>query len=235
MDLRQDGAFDAVNAAAPPSAPGAFAQAGGSPAPASTAGPTPAEQKPAPPAAATDAARPQTRLLVYTANLNVSTFETTQAIDKVEALAREVGGYLVSRADLEITIRVPADRFQTSLERVLTVGDVLRRDVKVEDVTQQYFDLEIRLRNAEAVLGRLNELLARAQKVEDALAVERELQRVAQEVEQLKGRLKLLRELLAYSTITVRFEARPAENITSRVELPFPWLNGLGLGHLLSL
>jgi hypothetical protein len=139
----------------------------------------------------------------------------------------------VRRDDHSITVRVPAAEFQKTLSSIIKLGDVLHRNVQARDVTEEYHDLSVRLRNAEVVLARLEQLLERADSVKDALAVEAELARVASEVERLKGRLKLLRELIAFSTITVSFEGRPVEHIQSRVNLPFPWLDELGLSNLL--
>jgi hypothetical protein len=85
------------------------------------------------------------------------------------------------------------------------------------------------------VRQRLEALLAQAGSVEDALAVERELARVTESIELYKGKLELLRELVAFSTITVNFRARPTERVNSDVPLPFEWLNQLGLPNLLSL
>jgi hypothetical protein len=107
--------------------------------------------------------------------------------------------------------------------------------VNVRDVTEQFADLEIRLKNAEAVRERLQALLAKAAKIEDALAVERELERITQTIEQMKGRLRLLGELIAFSTITVNFQARPQDQVGSEVRLPFDWLRELGLPPLLNL
>jgi len=174
-------------------------------------------------------------LLIYTAHVHLAVFEAAQAIDRAERLAKEAGGYLVRRDDRTITVRVPAAGFHGLLDRMLTLGDVLHRNVSVRDVTEEFYDVQIRIRNAELVRERLEQLLARAQKVEEALAVERELERVAGEGERLKGRLKLLSELLAFSTITLECQARATENVERSVNLPFPWLQQLGLGQLLSL
>lgn len=174
-------------------------------------------------------------LLIYTARLSLGVYEAAKSLDTVEALARQAGGYLVVRDDTTITVRIPAARFDETLAKMTALGDVLTRNVEVRDVTEEYYDLETRLRNQEVVLRRLHELLLRASTVEDALKVEAELARVATEVEQLKGRLKLLRELVAYSTITVTFAPTATESVGSRVALPFPWLGSLGLGNLLSL
>ena len=117
----------------------------------------------------------------------------------------------------------------------MKLGDVLHREVTVEDVTAQYRDLAIRLKNAEAVRDRLAELLKKAQAVKDALEVERELARVTDDIERMKGRLKLLHELVQFSTITIQFQAQSVDHVNSTVKLPFPWLGNLGLSKLLSL
>jgi hypothetical protein len=174
-------------------------------------------------------------MLIYTANVHLAVFEAKKSIDQAEQIAKEAGGYLVRRDDLSITVRVPAGKFDGALAKMLKLGDVLHRDVSVKDVTAEYFDLAVRLKNAEAVRDRLQELLKKATNVSDAIQVERELARVTGEIESMKGRLKLLRELVTFSTITLRFEARPTESIDSKVRLPFPWLDQLGLSNLLRL
>ena len=105
----------------------------------------------------------------------------------------------------------------------------------MQDVTAEFNDLTIQLKNLRAMRERFEQLLKRADSVKDALAIERELQRVLGQIERIQGRLKLLSELLAFSTITVRFEARPVDKVRSRVDLPFPWLEQLGLPELLDL
>jgi hypothetical protein len=174
-------------------------------------------------------------MLIYTAKLHLAVFETRKAMDAAEKLARDSGGYLVRRNDRTISFRVPAGKFQGTLADVLKLGDLLHREVTARDVTEEFFDTQVRLQNLEAVRARFEELLKRAQKVEEALAVERELERVAGQIEQLKGRLKLLKELVAFSTITVEFQPRAVDQVESVVRLPFPWLQQLGLGELLRL
>jgi hypothetical protein len=174
-------------------------------------------------------------LLIYQAKLALAVFEVDKSLDAVEELAKKAGGYLVQRHSTTIVVRIPAKGFDGTLKTILKMGDVLERDLEVEDVTAKVRDLEARLMNAEAVRKRLVELLNGANKTEDALSVERELARVTENIEQMKAQLKLLSELVTYSTITVRFEAPQAENLDKRFKLPFPWLDELGLSNLLSL
>ncbi len=197
-------------------------------APLPTPGGQPAVAKPAKPAVAS-------QLLVYTANVRVRVQEVPKAIDAVEKLAKERGGYLVLRQDNQITVRVPSAKFDDALDELAKLGEVVHRNVSIEDVTDLYFDLQIRMKNLEVVKKRLEELLEKAKTVEESLAVQRQIERVTIELERLRGKLKLIAELVMFSTITVVFEPKSTEQIDSKVRLPFPWMDRLGLGELLRL
>ena len=242
-----DFASEEAASEAPPEAPAAPAAAPAPPAPGNAMGsPAPAKtsvmtgsteggaNKPASGNAA-DGGEARAPLLIYTAEVVLAVFNVGPTLDAVEELARTAGGYLVLRDDTRIVVRVPKGRFQSSLSGVGKLGDELHREISANDVTEAYADLEVRLRNSEAMRQRLETLLAKANTVEDALAVERELERVAQNIEQLKGKLKLMNELIAFSTITVECRARAPVAGSSKVNLPFNWLRELGLSNLLSL
>ncbi len=180
--------------------------------------------------------KPKGPLLIYTAEVHLAVFEADKAVRAAEALMKSFDGYLVQRSQRSITFRVPAEKFQSVLDAVLELGDVLHEDVKARDVTDEFHDVGTRLQTLESLRARLADLLDRTQKVEEALAVERELGRIISQIEQLKGRLKLMRELVAFSTVTLNFQPREVERtVESKFSLPFPWLRTLGLGPLLAL
>ncbi len=182
------------------------------------------------------AARVQAPMLIYTADLTMAVFEVGASLSAIEQVAREVGGFLARRDDMSITIRVPSKSFDDAVKRVEKIGDMIHRNVSTEDVTEEFLDLEVRLKNARAIRERLEQLLAKATKVEESLLIERELGRVAGEIERIEGRMKYLRDRAAFSTITVRFQPRKTETDTpARVQVPVPWLSELGLGRLLNL
>lgn len=174
-------------------------------------------------------------MLIYTAEIAMAVFEVNVQLGRVEQIARDLGGFMAKRADRSITIRVPASKFDEAVRRVEGVGDVIARNVTAQDITEEFHDLELRLKNARATQARLLELLAKASKVDEAVLVERELDRVSSEVERIEGRIKLLRDRAAFSTITVSFQAKPVESVSSKVRLPAPWLYNLGLTRLLTL
>ncbi len=187
------------------------------------------------PTESTGPAAPRQPLLIYKAEIAIAVFDVEKNIDRVEALAKAAGGYLVSRQDRQICVRVPATGFEQSLREVRKLGDVLGQQLNADDVTAEFHDLEIRLRNAEKVRERLEQLLLGAKNTAEALEVERELGRVTAQIEQYKGRLRLMRELVSFSTITVTFQPPDTPSVDPKFRLPFAWLERLSLTHLLGL
>jgi hypothetical protein len=174
-------------------------------------------------------------MLVYTAGLTMAVYQVEPGLDGVERVAREAGGYLSSRQDQSIVVRVPRDRFDDVIARIEKLGDVTHRDIKAQDVTDEFVDIQARLKNAYNIRDRLSDLLTRAA-VKDALEIEKELGRVTEDIERMEGRLKLLRDQIAFSTITVTFTPLAPQTVhDSSLLAPFPWLQDLGLGSLLNV
>ncbi len=206
------------------------------PPPPTSAKPTPTVSDPSARAGAGEIASIRAPLLVYTAQLTVAVFEVAAGLAEVEALGRDLGGFLARRDDSSITIRVPSSRFDEAVKRLEKVGDMIHRNVTAEDVTEEFRDLEVRLRSAHAVQARLTELLSKATKVEESVMIERELDRVTGEIDRIEGRMKFLRDRATFSTITVTFASKAKESVgQGPFRLPSPWLNQLGLGRLLQL
>jgi hypothetical protein len=175
-----------------------------------------------------------TTKIIRTAELTLAVVHVDRGLASVDAIARDIGGYLSLRTDQQVTVRVPRERFDEAMRRIEQLGDVLHRSVTAEDVTDEYVDLDMRLRNALVVRARLEKLLETAA-VRDAVEIEKELARVTEEIERIEGKLKLLGDRIAYSSITVSFEPSPPQQIRNRALLPFPWMNDVGLSPLLAL
>ncbi|MGH7296644.1 MAG: DUF4349 domain-containing protein [Polyangiaceae bacterium] len=207
-------------------------------APAPTTSPAAATPGPAaaPPAAspyAHDAAH-DASMLAYSADLTLAVFQVDRSLGSVESLARDLGGYLAQRGDTSVTVRVPRPRFDEALGRIEKLGDVLHRNVAAEDVTDEYVDLELRLKNARAMRDQLAGLLHGAA-VKDAVEIEKELAKVTEVIEQIEGRLKVMRDKVGYSSITVSFQATAPSTVRSTSILPFAWLDTMGLESLLDV
>ena len=154
------------------------------------------------------------RQLVRTASLTVTVGDdedVAAALGAARTLAETLGGYVSQEGPGWALLRVPDARLDEALDRLGALGDAGDREVYTRDVTAATTDLAIRLDNARALQARLRDLLAEAEGVQDVLAVERELARVTTEVESLEGRLRLLQNQVAFSTVrlTVRESVRP--------------------------
>jgi len=154
------------------------------------------------------------RMLIRTAELSLSVQDTAEAAEKAKAIAEELGGYVADsqiyqqgeRLYADMTLRVPAEEFNTALQRLKELAvDVKRETIHGEDVTEEYVDLQARLRNLELTEKELQQLLTevreRTQDAEDVLAVYRELVEVRGQIEQIKGRMQYLERMVGFSTI----------------------------------
>jgi len=88
---------------------------------------------------------------------------------------------------------------------------VVNEQTTGQDVTEEYTDLESRLRNLEATEGQLLEIMKRAGKIPEVLEVQRELTKNRDQIEITKGRMKYLKESAAMSTITVSIATEEEE------------------------
>jgi hypothetical protein len=208
---------------------------------ASAKAPPPAPKNPTPAQPQTQGAegqpvQKQQSIIIYSAQLNMAVFEVETSMKRIEALAKSMGGFLAKREDMTIVVRVPADRFDDALHDVEKIGDMLHRNISAEDVTEEFRDLEVRLKASKAVQERLTQLLSKATKVEESIAIERELDRITMEIDRIEGRIKFLRDRAAFSTLTITFQPKSTENVSQGAfKMPTPWLNELGLGKLFQL
>lgn len=156
------------------------------------------------------------RLVIKNASVAVEVDDVAAAESALRARAEQLGGYVVSVQTSgsdeylasTISFRVPAQRFEEALAGVEGLArKLLSRSVSGDDVTEEFVDLDSRLRNLEATRERLLALLNQATRVEDALQVNQALTDVQGQIEQIQGRMKYLRDSAAFSTITA--ELRP--------------------------
>jgi len=103
-----------------------------------------------------------------------------------------------------ISIRVPDDRFESVLAELRDLAvRVTSESTSSQDVTEEYVDLESRLKNAEATESQYLALLEKAEDVEDILSIYESLSHVRSEIEQIKGRMQYLERTSSMSLISV--------------------------------
>jgi len=143
------------------------------------------------------------RMLQYNAFISMASTDTDSLFKKVLELTIQNEGYMLHSEKKRITIRIPSSQFVPFINSLSSIGTVLSKNIEGTDVTEEFFDLSTRLDNAQKTRQRYLELLNRAQNVEQALSVERELERLNRDIDLLSGRLNKLKHLSDFSTVTV--------------------------------
>jgi hypothetical protein len=171
-----------------------------------------AAQAPGAPAAATDTAAIPA-MIIRTGNATVQVDSLEPAIARVRQLAQRVGGYVANTSQqggeretrqATLELKVPARRFDEALRGLSPLGEVESVNVSTQDVGEEFVDVTARVANSRRLEERLLGLLeTRTGRLEDVLAVERELARVREQIERHEGRLRYLRTRVAVSTLTV--------------------------------
>ncbi len=152
-------------------------------------------------------------MIIYVGELSLVVRDTELAHSEAVALAEAAGGHVASARSFTVgaglrrvtlTLRVPADAFTPTMAALRAMAmEITQDEVTSEDVTQEYVDLESRLRALEVKAERLEELMEQAEDTEAVLAVYSELSRTQVQIEETKGRMRYLERRAAMSTITV--------------------------------
>ncbi|MFA9219594.1 MAG: DUF4349 domain-containing protein [Sediminibacterium sp.] len=143
------------------------------------------------------------KMLVYNANIGITVKNSDSTISQITRIAEEQKGYVVSKSNYQITIRIESEKLDGTVAQVSKLGKLTRKSVSTTDVSDNYADIKIRLDNAEKARTRYLELLAKAENVEAALKVEKELERLNTEIDQLRGQVIKMEHDVRFSTLTV--------------------------------
>ncbi len=161
----------------------------------------------------------QQRIIIRTVDMGVEVDDVGAAIDDIGDLAKRMGGWVVSsdrplRHTGSVSIRVPAEMLDQAILDIRALSlRVQYESSDSRDVTDEYVDLSSRLKNTMATEEALLKLLERAEKVDDALAVQQNLSRVQEDVERLQGRIKFLEQTSAFSLLNVSLSEEPREMV----------------------
>jgi cell division protein ZapA (FtsZ GTPase activity inhibitor) len=148
------------------------------------------------------------RMVIYNAALSITVTLPDSTNARLTDIANKYDGYVVTIGNHKSTIRVKSNQLKLAVDDISKLGKITYKRISGEDVTDRYVDFQIRLENAKKARERYLELLEKAENVEAALKVEKELERLNGEIDSLEGRLKQLMHLSDYSTITISIEEK---------------------------
>lgn len=152
----------------------------------------------------------ESRMVIREASLKLQTGTPATLLAQATRLAEATGGFVVKShsegkghhiKSIDLTMRVPAQDFEPTLTGLRTLGVVLDEHTSGQDVTEEYVDLNARLRAKRQLEDRLLSLLASSNSLDDTLRVEQEVARVRTEIEKMTGRARYLERRASMSTI----------------------------------
>ncbi len=169
--------------------------------------------------------------VIKTANLSITVGDVDKTVGQITNEAVLVNGFVQNSSVTEnekgqkyanIILRVPVDSFEKVINEIKSLAKLVEReDVNGQEVTQEYIDLQANLTHDQAVEAQYLELLKRAQKVDEIIAVRNKLDQVQGEIEMLKGRLRYLDNQTEMATIAVSISSEA--KVTLPAEKWQPW------------
>jgi hypothetical protein len=176
--------------------------------------PTTEQPTPPPPSQQTNEGQERTKKIIKTGGIDFQTEDVEDDYKKIRELLPKYDAYIenenqsktTQRITFNLTIRVPSAVYDTLYSNISTLAYRLdNRYSNVEDVTMRYYDLTTRITNKKALESRYVELLKQASDIKDILDIERNLNQVRTEIEQLQGQFNYLSKQVNFSTINLSF------------------------------
>lgn len=181
------------------------------------------------------------RKIIYTGQLNLAVKSLDDTEREIKRLLAAAEGQIAEFKEERTAgdqraghwkVRVPPGKFTEFVEQVAGLGVAERREMQAADVTEEFVDVEARLKNKRQLEARILKLLDdKTGEIKDVVAVENELARVREEIERIEGRLRMLSNQIDLSTITIfayeRREYIPPTAPTFRERVAFAFSTSL--------
>lgn len=145
----------------------------------------------------------------------------------IDSLVNKFMGYYAEESynnqdyshDFTLKIRIPSDKFELFMAQAESaIGELIYKNISSRDVTEEFIDLETRLKNKKNYLNRYSELLKKAQSVKDILEIEEKTRGIEEEIESTEGRLKYLNNQVDFSTLELRITKKNDYNFNPQNE-----------------
>jgi hypothetical protein len=160
--------------------------------------------------------RQAARMIVRSATLSIVVADTSRALEKVTATADAFGGY-VSNSKVwregellrgSVSFRVPADKLTPALAAVRGAAvRVQSESLNADEVTEEFVDLEARLRTLQATEAELKELMSvmreRSRKASEVLEMHQQLMNIRTEIERITGRIRYLQTMTTLASAQI--------------------------------
>ena len=152
------------------------------------------------------------RKLLKNGNVVFETADLEKMKLNIENLVQKFDGYISSdyaneydnKVNYYLNIRIPSQYFDSILKEIsIQISKFDAKEITISDVTEEFLDIESRLKNKKELEKRYLEILQQSKSVEDILNIERELGKLREEIEATEGRLNYLSNQVSFSTLSV--------------------------------
>lgn len=157
------------------------------------------------------------RRVIRTGQVAVEVELFDDAARRLLTIAEGAGGFVADSSYVDdggirrgtFILRVPAARFGDVVRQIEKLGVLQHRQISGQDVTEEFIDVEARVRNLERQEARLLTFMDRATKIPDLMAIEQEVARVRGEIERMTGRLRFLANKTELATVQAEISQKP--------------------------
>lgn len=154
------------------------------------------------------------RKLIKKGSIAFESSDVNETKREINKLVSKYRGYIgnehinkeYDRVSHSLTVRIPSEHFDAFLEGISSVTKELEdKSIHVEDVTEEFIDIQARIKTKKAVEARYEELLSRANTIEEILKVENQIGNLRAEIESMEGRLRYLKNRVGLSTLNIDY------------------------------
>ncbi len=154
------------------------------------------------------------RKIIRNGSLDFQTEEVKKTKLEIEKICKELNAYISSesennygdRLQYNQSIRVPSAQFDALIARIEPLAKKIEnKNINTQDVTEEFIDVEARLKTKKELEVRYREILKQAKTVEDIISIESQIANVRSEIESMEGRLNFLKSQVSFSTLNVTY------------------------------
>jgi hypothetical protein len=158
--------------------------------------------------------------IIKNGNLKFETSNLETTYEQIKTAVKKGGAIIQNDSEgkdygtiyRRITVRIPSENFDAFIKEISTGVDYFdNKEISAQDVTEEYIDIDARLKAKKKLENRYLELLSKATKMSEMLAIEAQLSAIREEVEAKEGQLRYLQSQVSLSTITIEFYKTVAE------------------------
>lgn len=156
--------------------------------------------------------------IIYNVNMGIVVDDPLEAAKQIEEQVKALGGYISSSYSnkydeyssyVNMQVRVPSKGLNDITDYIYSISDVEYKNMYTDNVTESYYDSVARLEHYQLQADQLEELMEKAETIEEVLLVRQELSWVQENIEVYEGRIRMWDSLVDYSTVDINITPTP--------------------------